>query len=122
MGYICLTPYPVERKRVISLDGCESAAQLRHNFVKIRQRGMYTASSQPKITPFGPFEADLLTQELRKNGTRLRLPNQSFLVLSVLLERPGELVTRDELHARLWPADTFCGIRCPPVPLDCWLP
>lgn len=66
-----------------------------------------TPASQPRTVRFGPFEADLHTQELRKYGTRLRLPNQSFLVLSLLLERPGELVTREELQQRLWPSDTF---------------
>jgi Tol biopolymer transport system component/DNA-binding winged helix-turn-helix (wHTH) protein len=56
---------------------------------------------------FGEFEADLRTQELRKDGRVLRLPNQSFLVLSMLLQQPGQLVTRDELRKRLWPEDTF---------------
>jgi Tol biopolymer transport system component/DNA-binding winged helix-turn-helix (wHTH) protein len=56
---------------------------------------------------FGPFDADLQTQELRKQGVRLRLPGQSFLVLKMLLERPGQLVTRDALRAALWPSDTF---------------
>lgn len=56
---------------------------------------------------FGPFEANLTTQELQKLGTRLRVPNQSFQVLALLLERPGELVTRDELRQKLWPSDTF---------------
>ena len=68
---------------------------------------MNPTDSQPKIMRFGPFEADITTQELRKNGNKLRLPNQSFLVLSVLLERPGQLVTRDDLRERLWPSDTF---------------
>jgi Tol biopolymer transport system component/DNA-binding winged helix-turn-helix (wHTH) protein len=68
---------------------------------------MNTASSPSKKVRFGPFEANLLTQELYKFGTRLRLPNQSFQVLSVLLERPGEMVTREQLQARLWPSDTF---------------
>jgi len=62
--------------------------------------------SQTRI-PFGPFEADILTQELRKHGTRLPLPRQSFQILKMLLERRGELVTRDELRAALWPSDTF---------------
>jgi Tol biopolymer transport system component/DNA-binding winged helix-turn-helix (wHTH) protein len=65
------------------------------------------SASQPRIVRFGPFEADLQTQEVRKYGTRLRLANQSFLVLSVLLERPAQLVTRDDLRARLWPSTTF---------------
>ena len=56
---------------------------------------------------FGVFEANLRTQELRKHGHRLRVPRQSFQVLGALLDRPGELITRDELQALLWPADTF---------------
>jgi DNA-binding response OmpR family regulator len=61
--------------------------------------------SSPVIS-FGPFEADLHTQELRKQGVRLRLPGQSFQILKILLERPGTLVTREELQQALWPADT----------------
>ena len=65
-------------------------------------------SKEPQTRiPFGPFEADILTQELRKHGTRLPLPRQSFQILKMLLERRGELVTRDELRAALWPSDTF---------------
>jgi len=56
---------------------------------------------------FGPFEVDLHTRELWKFGTRLKLVGQPFEILAVLLSRPGELVTREELRARLWPADTF---------------
>jgi DNA-binding winged helix-turn-helix (wHTH) protein/tetratricopeptide (TPR) repeat protein len=59
------------------------------------------------VISFGPFKADLQTRELRKNGVRLRLPNQSFQILEMLLERPGQLVGREELHAGLWPSDTF---------------
>src|SRR5246127_4712435 len=59
------------------------------------------------VISFGPFEADLQTQELRKHGVRLRLPGQSFQVLRMLLERPGSLVTREELQKTLWPSDTF---------------
>ncbi len=59
------------------------------------------------IIRFGPFEADLQTQELRKHGVRLRLPGQSFLILKMLLEHRDKLVTRDELRATLWPSDTF---------------
>jgi DNA-binding winged helix-turn-helix (wHTH) protein len=59
------------------------------------------------VVSFGPFDADLRTQELRKHGVRLRLPGQSFQILQMLLDRPGELVTREELHAALWPSDTF---------------
>ena len=56
---------------------------------------------------FGPFEVDLRTAELFKDGARVRLQEQPFQVLAMLLERPGELVTRDALRQRLWPADTF---------------
>ena len=56
---------------------------------------------------FGVFEADVRTGELRKHGIRLRLPDQPFAVLVALLERPGELVTREELVKRLWPDGTF---------------
>jgi Tol biopolymer transport system component/DNA-binding winged helix-turn-helix (wHTH) protein len=56
---------------------------------------------------FAEFEADLHSHELFKAGRRLRLPHQSFLILSALLERPRDLVTREELRKRLWPKDTF---------------
>jgi TolB-like protein/DNA-binding winged helix-turn-helix (wHTH) protein/Flp pilus assembly protein TadD len=56
---------------------------------------------------FGIFEADLRTGELKKRGSRVKLQQQPFQVLVVLLSRPGELVTRDELRAQLWSADTF---------------
>src|SRR5262249_48788301 len=56
---------------------------------------------------FGVFEADLEARELRKQGRRLRLQDQPFAVLALLLERPGVIVTREELRQKLWPADTF---------------
>ena len=65
------------------------------------------ASSAGKIVRFGVFEADLVSGELRKNGSVVRLQEQPFQVLVMLVERPGEMVTRDELRARLWSADTF---------------
>jgi DNA-binding winged helix-turn-helix (wHTH) protein len=55
---------------------------------------------------FGVFEADLRTGELTKHGKRLRLQEQPFQLLAILLERPRELVTREELHSRLWPHTT----------------
>ena len=56
---------------------------------------------------FDDFEADLRAAELRRNGTRLKLQLQPFQVLIALLERPQEVVTREELRQRLWPQDTF---------------
>ena len=56
---------------------------------------------------FGDFEVDLRAGELRRHGLRVRLQEQPFQVLSMLLEHPGEVVTREELQKKLWPADTF---------------
>ncbi len=64
------------------------------------------AANSSKVC-FGLFEADLEARELRKSGVRIKLNEQPFQVLALLLERPGEVVTREELQTRLWPADTF---------------
>src|SRR5437899_5838054 len=56
---------------------------------------------------FGVFELDLRAGELRKHGLRVRLQEQPFQVLAMLLEHSGEVVTREELQKKLWPADTF---------------
>ena len=67
---------------------------------------MNTAQN-PRIVRFGSFEADLHTRELRKHGLKLKVQEQPFQVLAMLLARPGELVTREEIRSRLWPQDTF---------------
>jgi DNA-binding winged helix-turn-helix (wHTH) protein len=64
-------------------------------------------SQLPRVVRFGTFEVDVPTGELRKNGIKLKLQEQPFQVLCILLEHPGEVVTREELRSRLWPADTF---------------
>src|SRR5215469_14568621 len=56
---------------------------------------------------FAAFELDLEAGELKKQGVKLRLPEQSFQILAMLLERPGQVVTRQALRKKLWPADTF---------------
>jgi len=56
---------------------------------------------------FDSFELDLRTGELRQDGQRIKLQEQPFRVLSLLVSRPGALITREELHRNLWPADTF---------------
>jgi DNA-binding winged helix-turn-helix (wHTH) protein len=56
---------------------------------------------------FGVFEIDPSARELRKHGVRIKLQDQPFAVLLILLEKPGQLVTKEELQQRLWPADTF---------------
>jgi eukaryotic-like serine/threonine-protein kinase len=63
----------------------------------------------PRIISFGIFEVDLLAGELRKAGLKLKLTGQPFQVLAILLERPGDVVRREELQKRLWP-DTFVDI------------
>ncbi|HEY4045424.1 MAG TPA: winged helix-turn-helix domain-containing protein [Acidobacteriaceae bacterium] len=56
---------------------------------------------------FGAFEADLQSGEVRKSGARIKLQDQPFKVLQILLERPGDLVTREELQCRIWPEESF---------------
>ncbi len=65
----------------------------------------------PRKFRFGPFEADVQTGELRKNGRKLRLQEKSFQVLIALLEQGGKMVTRDELCRRLWAEDTFVDVE-----------
>jgi DNA-binding winged helix-turn-helix (wHTH) protein len=60
-----------------------------------------------RFARFGVFELDLAAGELRKSGAKLRLQEQPFQVLALLLERPGDVITRDEIRQKLWPADTF---------------
>src|SRR5437899_1677534 len=59
------------------------------------------------IIRFGTFEADRRSGELRKQGRRVKLQDQPFRILLMLLERPGDVVTREQLRLRLWPEDTF---------------
>jgi cholera toxin transcriptional activator len=67
----------------------------------------FPGSHSGRIARFGVFELDLAAGELRKNGAKLRLQEQPFQVLALLLERAGDVVTREELRQKLWPADTF---------------
>ena len=59
------------------------------------------------ITRFGDYEADLSAGWLRKRGVNLKLRQQSFEILAMLLDHPGEIITRDEIRRRLWPEDVF---------------
>jgi len=65
------------------------------------------SQNHSRVARFGVFELDLSAGELRKNGVKQRLQGQPFQVLTVLLERAGEVVTREELQQKLWPSDTF---------------
>src|ERR1700749_893439 len=69
-------------------------------------RPMQEASVRGRVR-LGVFEPDLHTGELRKHGSKIRLQEQPFRVLALLLERRGETVTRDDIRNRLWSADTF---------------
>lgn len=68
---------------------------------------MSTPSASPGQRAFATFALDLASGELRKDGQPIPLPRKAFEVLKALLERPGEVITREELRTRLWPADTF---------------
>ena len=68
---------------------------------------METRSSNGERVRFGAFEADLQAGELRKSGIRVRLQDQPFRVLALLLERSGEVVSREDLRSEIWPDDTF---------------
>src|ERR1017187_10542762 len=70
---------------------------------------MADADTQPRPIRFEDFELDARAGELRKAGVKLKLTGQPLLVLAALLERPGDVVTRDELQRRLWP-DTFVDV------------
>src|SRR5260370_9565268 len=66
-----------------------------------------TKTASRRRSRFGIFEADLSAGELRKGGSRIRPQEQPFQILAMLLERPGQVITREELRAKLWPGDTF---------------
>jgi DNA-binding winged helix-turn-helix (wHTH) protein len=68
---------------------------------------MPTATRSANLLRFEVFEVDLRAQELYKAGRKIKLQIQPFQVLAMLLETPGEVVTREEMQKRLWPADTF---------------
>jgi DNA-binding winged helix-turn-helix (wHTH) protein len=69
---------------------------------------VHEAGQRPKLFRFATFELDVAAGELRKDGkSRPRMRDQALQILVTLLERAGEVVTRDELRERLWPADTF---------------
>src|SRR5215472_5411390 len=68
---------------------------------------MALATQFHDILRFGTFEVDLRAGELRKQGKRIKIQDQPFHVLTILLQRPGEVVTREELRNQNWPPDTF---------------
>jgi DNA-binding winged helix-turn-helix (wHTH) protein len=71
------------------------------------RQGVSEAKAQERYLRFGQFQVDLQREELFKEGSRVHIPSKVFQVLMALIERPGEIVTRDALRARLWPGGTF---------------
>src|SRR3954447_17482964 len=71
---------------------------------------MGETQSRPRFVRFGAFEVDVQPGELRKDGVKVKFSGQPFKVLAILLELPGEVVTREELQNRLWP-DTFVDVE-----------
>src|SRR6266581_2843724 len=72
-----------------------------------RGHGLSAAQAQNRYVSFGHFQVDLQREELFKDGARVPIPSKVYQVLLALVERPGEIVTRDDLRARLWPGGTF---------------
>ena len=68
---------------------------------------MAQPATNPNLVRFGLFEVDLLSRELRKSGVKIKLQEQPFQVLAMLVERPGAIITREEIQQKLWPSDTF---------------
>ena len=68
---------------------------------------MAQPATNPRTVRFGLFELDLDARELRKSGVRIKLQEQPFQILAMLLERPGAIVTREAMQKNLWPGDTF---------------
>jgi DNA-binding winged helix-turn-helix (wHTH) protein len=64
-------------------------------------------ANSARVIRFGVFEVDLRAGELRNSGLKIKLQEQPFQVLEMLLRRPGDVVTREELQKAVWPADTF---------------
>lgn len=71
-----------------------------------RDTSLSSLADLPRLVRFGQFELDLRTAEIYKEGKRIKLQEQPWQVLALLIERPGELVSREELRKKLWPNDT----------------
>ena len=83
----------------------------RAKFLSIKENRWVTAMQVPaterRDVRFGSFEVDLTSCELRKDGRKVKLQEKPFHILAILLEQPGEMVTREEFRQKLWPSDTF---------------
>ena len=89
---------------------CSHGSVLRRSngcYIEFRQTARERTMKPSPPIRFGIFQADLQAGELLRQGVKVRLQQQPFQVLAALLERPAEVVTRDELQRRIWPSDTF---------------
>jgi TolB-like protein/DNA-binding winged helix-turn-helix (wHTH) protein/Flp pilus assembly protein TadD len=86
------------------LIGSFSSAAMLDSFREPHHMPKLTSSGRVR---FGVFEIDFVSGELRKRGMKIKLHDQPFKVLAMLVERPGEVITREEFREELWPADTF---------------
>jgi DNA-binding winged helix-turn-helix (wHTH) protein len=84
-----------------------STPMMSRSALSASRQGVSEAKAQERYLRFGQFQLDLQREELFKEGSRVRIPSKVFQVLMALIERPGEIVTRDGLRARLWPGGTF---------------
>ena len=87
------------------LDGNRAQPHNKTAFLVLPVPSMKATSA--RIASFGPYTLDLRSGELKKSGYRIKMGEQSFTILAMLLEHPGEMVTREELRAKLWADDTF---------------
>ena len=84
-----------------------TAPMMSSTTLSARSHELPNLASQSRYLCFGPFHIDLKREELFKDRARVRIPSKVYQVLVALLDKPGEVVTREDLRARLWPAGTF---------------
>src|SRR5579864_5436776 len=80
---------------------------IRRSITPAAQPPMAIQPQSRQVMRFGLFEVDLRARELRKAGLKLKVHEQTLQLLGALIERPGEVITREELRQKLWPGDTF---------------
>lgn len=104
-GATCIPPLEIVPPLVPPATGDGKAKQ--PSYIPTGQCPMGSSARNPKVIRFADCTLDLQTAELRRNGTNVTLQDQPFQILTMLLENPGQLVTREELTKKLWPNGTF---------------
>src|SRR5262245_50981067 len=98
----CGAEFP--RRGSLNLAGCGKLSTLRR---RAPMAGPAGPAGSGSLFQFGVFELDLRAGELRKRGIRVKLQDQPLQILALLIENPGEVVTREQIQHKLWHADTF---------------